>query len=398
MVAEGKMLVVSGEPRSGTSLMMKTIEALGIPVSGEQFMGEAMAAGDMERVPEEKRAEARANLEKRVDRMKELNPGGFYEMAGIVMQGIREINERVDGKAIKIITPGIMDRVAPNGRSTGTPMEIIDKIIFCLRDPRNVSLSQTNLDSMVEVAGLGQDWERFKNMLSPMRYMGSMGQFAAWYTGQSDEVKAKFLFVDYDAYIDDPQATVDAVVAHAESGSTAEQIAAAVGNVDESLRRSTEFTGWPENQQIEGDLSVQIYQAFKAQDAAAIAAGAAGAQENMQQKALEASRWTDEETWVDTAAGLYRSMMTDENSVKTNLIASLGQKREAGLIPDVCQYYSRDEANPYTVQRPADLGDLTRPTVKCARDNDNKPVEQCKVCWQRGWVVNGEPVGPQMKA
>lgn len=398
MVAAGKILIVSGEPRSGTSLMMKTLETLGIDIAGETFPGISRLSKAAESASGKRKEKLQDRLTKMESTTKKLNPGGFYEIPGVVMRGIRKVDDDTSGKAVKIITPGLMERVLPSGQTVGTPMDLVDKVIFCLRNPKNVSLSQTNLDSSVEIRGLGQEWENFRNPISPMRYVTHMGSFANWFANQPDEIRSKFKFIDYDNFIDNPQATVDAITSHIGYTPSAAQISDAVGNVDESLRRSTEFAGWPEKLQIEGDLAVRIYGAMKSGDTAQAVVVATETQEILHNMALESVRWTDEETWVDVNPSLYRSMLTDDNNVKTKLLESLTEKRDNDLIPDACRYYSRDTENTYNVARPSDLGTLTRPTVKCARDNDNKPLEQCKVCWQRGWMVNNKPVGPQMRA
>lgn len=39
MIPANQILVVTGDPRSGTSLMMQTLKALGVSVAGEEWPG-----------------------------------------------------------------------------------------------------------------------------------------------------------------------------------------------------------------------------------------------------------------------------------------------------------------------------------------------------------------------
>ena len=116
--------VVSGEPRSGTSLMMRLLEGLGLKVKGEELI-------------KGKEGRRRKNAE-------ELNPKGFYEVPGVVMRGIPDdALDDYEDHVVKLITPALMR----------TSYMHIGKVIFCLRDPREIALSQKGLSSPIEIAG-----------------------------------------------------------------------------------------------------------------------------------------------------------------------------------------------------------------------------------------------------
>lgn len=116
------MIVVTGLPRSGTSLMMSILKDLGVPILGERFF---------ENIEDERRAE----------RTKYLNPEGFYEVRNVVGRGIVKGYEENVGKAIKIVVPGILH----------TDPEAIEKVIFCLRNPLEILNSQKKLISGIEI-------------------------------------------------------------------------------------------------------------------------------------------------------------------------------------------------------------------------------------------------------
>lgn len=116
------MIIVSGEPRSGTSMMMKILKELGIDIIGEEFLG----------------------------RGKNYNPTGIWEVYGIPNAGIdaetlsgkkgRRVSAAVNdithepllGECIKLTTLGLLK----------SDPAFISGIIYCLRDPREVIVSQ----------------------------------------------------------------------------------------------------------------------------------------------------------------------------------------------------------------------------------------------------------------
>jgi hypothetical protein len=108
------MIIVSGQPRSGTSLQMMILRELGISIAGQK----------------------RPN-----DAKKENNPLGTWEVPKIVLNGLTKnikegkvptiLSEPITEDAIKLITVGLMC----------TDYSLIDKVIFCIRDPREICTS-----------------------------------------------------------------------------------------------------------------------------------------------------------------------------------------------------------------------------------------------------------------
>lgn len=102
------MIVVSGEARSGTSLMMLILNKLGMEVAGEKYL---------------------------TDRTPEMNPSGIWEVRGTPYQSLTpELLKdfEIEADAIKIMSHKIWL----------SDDDLIDKIIWMVRDPREVIVSQ----------------------------------------------------------------------------------------------------------------------------------------------------------------------------------------------------------------------------------------------------------------
>ena len=90
------MIVITGAPRTGTSMMMQTIDILGFPVVGEKFSD---------------------------TNIPEFNPKGYYELpTEEITSGI--LDDRYRGKAVKLFAQGLQKTIDYN----------INKLIVCRRD------------------------------------------------------------------------------------------------------------------------------------------------------------------------------------------------------------------------------------------------------------------------
>jgi len=394
------MTVVSGEPRSGTSLMMQTLALLGVPIIGDEYPGDAAFRAQLKAAEsEEKRHQG---MTQRMERARALNPRGFWEVSGVVMQGVRHAREEFKGKAIKIVTHGLYERIGQYGRWIGTPPGLIDKIIMCVRNPEHIGVSQKDLSGQVEIVGPSMDqWINAPHPLSPTRYIRGMGAFLIW-LGQHeaehfDEITPKVLVVDFEQMHDEKVPTLSKIAAHLGITPNIEEIRKAHDNIDPLLRRATDFEGWAPEDAVEGDLATRIYRAIAAWDKEAICALVPETQACHDYHRKENVAWTDDaETWVNINPALARQIAANTNGVRDNLTKSLDQKRRGRLIPDACKHYKRDDTKKYTIERPDDLGNLTRSVVFCQRDQNAITVEQCKVCWQRGSTVDGIQHEPEM--
>jgi len=387
-----KITVISGEPRSGTSLMMQTLELLGVPIVGEKYPQASRAAPPPGKAAEDPVRQRRSErMARRLEHARRMNPRGFYEIPGVVMRGLRRLEDDLKGKAIKIITNGLCERTLPNGKTVGTPWKLIDRIVYCVRDPRHVAVSQKDLSSGVEVAAPGGDqWVHAPGPISPLRYVQSMGAMVAWLCDDYDRITERMLIVDYEQMHTD--APLAAIAEHLGVSPGVEQLQAAAGNIDPLLKRSTEFEGWPEAWEVEGALAERIYAAVRALDRPALEALRGELEEMAAHWRLERTRFVDTEygTWVTMAADLCRKVRTDEELRRRIRL-------HVSLRPCRCGHYDVDENHTYAIPRPADLGDLVRPMVSCGRDDDLKTYEECKHCWQRGWTVDGVQLDAQRR-
>ena len=397
-----KMTVVSGEPRSGTSLMMQTLALLGVPIVGDEYPGDAAMQARLAGAEGAELDHRQTQLTKRMERSHALNPRGFWEVSGVVMQGVRHARDDFKGKAVKIITHGLYERQEANGRWVGTPAALIGKIILCVRNPEHIGVSQKDLSGLVEIVGPSVDqWINAPQPLSPTRYVRGMGGFLIWLAQHGaehfDAMADKVLVVDYEDMRTEPATTLAAIAEHLDIVPEPEQYAAALDNIDPLLNRATDFKGWPDKDAVEGVLAERIYQAIKAWDKEAICALAAETQAVHDYHRKENMAWTDDaDTWVNVCPALYRQMKANVNRVHDNLRKSLVTQRRGRLLPDACKHYSRNAEKTYTIERPDDLGPLTRAGVWCKRDENMTTVEACKLCWQRGSTVDGVEHGPEM--
>ena len=396
-----KVCVVSGEPRSGTSLMMDTVRILAGDESivGSKYpMLEQIDKAIAEAVDDKIRERLVTRRAESMARMSKLNPRGFWELPGAVVRGLTSMEEDYKGKAIKIITRGLYRRALPNGRVVGTDPSLVDKVILCIRNPRHIALSQRDLSGPVAVPDEdnSDQWVPARMPISPLRFLGDMGMFVGWLSEAAnwDAMRPKILVVDYEDMHDAPP--IAAIAAHLGISTDSRRISAALANVDPLLKRSTEWTGWLPEHAAEGVLADDIYAALKAWDRNAFAAVKGEVDGLVSEQRLEQARWLDEEhTWVTLGPSLWRSILVNENNVRVNLVQSLEHKRQYRLLPSQCVHYSRSTEHSQTIKRPVDLGDLVQPLVVCARDGDEKALQQCKHCWLKGSIVNGKRVPPQ---
>ena len=257
-----KVVIVSGEARSGTSLMMQTLQCLGVPLVGSQYLTDE-AAYDLLRAqstgPEAITDKHRALLEQSVfedlveedgrvlgvvsdgkfwplnpeysqwaqgmllhlKHTRQANPKGYYEDAETVLAGFSEVKPEWLGKAMKVITQSIYVHAKVGGGTAGIPQEHVDKILLCIRNPQQLAESQQAL------------WTDGPQGLSPLRYLHGMGAFLQWARNNYELIAPKVLLLDYDEMMSENPPLED-IVNHLDIEPTAAQFAAARANM--SLR------------------------------------------------------------------------------------------------------------------------------------------------------------------
>lgn len=109
-------IVVCGEGRCGTSLMMQTLKLLGVPVSAPPFIKEHKG-------------------------LEEFNPKGYYELSETV-NGIKD--DSYNGKAVKLFANGLKH----------TEDKYIGKIIRMKRNRIDACISYEKIKNKAETTGL----------------------------------------------------------------------------------------------------------------------------------------------------------------------------------------------------------------------------------------------------
>jgi hypothetical protein len=350
--------IVSGEPRSGTSLMMQTLGLLGLDIAGHKLSIDRKGR-------------------KRTERAQYLNPKGFYEIPGVVMRGFdAEKLGDYKGKAIKLITPGMVRTMKDE-----KVREHVNKIIFCLRHPKEIALSQRKLASAVEVAVDG-DWKYFPETLpaSPKRYVKAISWLVLWVQGNMD-IWQNVHLSNYERMLTDPEGAIKDIIKYLEIEPTEEQIQQAIDNIDTSLYRSTkDAVEWEDPEQ--GALAEALYEGIctntmKHIDETMIDDIA----EMMRVDRLENIRWLDDEefgTWTRMTASLWRGVEINNNNVRVNL--QKGAVKRHVQWSTRCAYYNR-KGEEYVIPRPDDIGPLVRNKVRCEYHGEDKTREQCYKCW-----------------
>lgn len=216
----GGVIVVSGCPRSGTSLMMLLMrEALGENrIFGEKFPqlrkrealnakpGDARHAWRLYSLNEEKKDDPDWFVQ-----TKDMNPNGFWECLFTTQgihwargraHGLDDLLEKEKSPVCKIVSQGL-------ARSDA---KYIKKVIFMLRDPGSVAKSQERLKRKLDVIDLENRKKRdlFKGIIVNNTQMFLQVTLAAaqWMKEHPD---VPVHFVEYDALLDNPSSVLDGV-------------------------------------------------------------------------------------------------------------------------------------------------------------------------------------------
>jgi len=336
------MIVVTGEPRSGTSLMMRIVNSLGLEIAGKQN-------------PQNKKLS-----EKRKERAKYLNPEGFWEVPGVVSRGIRteEQLKEYEHKAIKIITWGLSNTVKP-------AIDKIDKIIFCLRSPREIVVSQQKLVSNIEVATEdGWQFSPENTKIDFKKYIMSVGGYIL--KSSETDLWNKTLVVDYEELINGGWGQIKRISNFLEVPYNPES----KNLIKKELYRSIKVPHI-------NDLAEEIYNSIKIKNFSKVLKPI---REYVKEKIIEKTRWIDDteyRTWVIAGWDLHKSLATNNNGVKDKLVDSARHR----YLPTECEYYN-PTGEEYTIDRVEQLGPLTRTKIKCEYKKEEVTREQCFNHWQ----------------
>lgn len=190
MSADGFVIIVSGLPRSGTSLMMQMLDAGGVPV-----------LTDGQREPD-------------ID-----NPRGYFELEAV--KGIAHDPHFLDtaqGKAVKMV-----HALLPH-----LPLDRSYRVIFMRRNLDEVLASQRKMLDRQGRAGAALTDTQLKAV-----YTNQLQQVHRWLTQQADQIRV--LEIDYAGVVLNPKAIARAVNHFLGSALKEDAMASAV---DPSLHRN----------------------------------------------------------------------------------------------------------------------------------------------------------------
>ena len=261
------MIVVAGNPRSGTSLMMCCIvKALGEDsIAGHKFPQEAnkeIAIAKMAKVAPLARAirtytrsKYPQNSDEAMAMVKDMNPNGFWEcpftVTGIAWRNNPDIQSLLqdidDGtiKAIKLVNSGLY----------ATDPSYVDKVIYMVRSPQNIAKSQERLRREAKFTlkdGRVVDLYEFGVINNPKFYLANTSKYAKWRVQNPDK---EVLQIHYDDLVKTPAQTLSIIGEFASIANLSDSASL----INTSLNRSvvdlpTEGDGWAEATTVHNKL------------------------------------------------------------------------------------------------------------------------------------------------
>ena len=272
------MIVVSGCPRSGTSLMMSCL----LEVFGENLIlgskwpfSERMEARQKQGANEDDKhyairmyleRKADPNRDKEMEKTKDMNPNGFWEcqftVEGVFYRfGMADLLEELEREAIDTSdTDKHICKIVSQGLARSDP-RYISKIIFMMRPPRAVAKSQERLKRVFfkDAQGTPIDLSDYFKIQTPEMFIKVTTQVSAWLLRHS---YIPFLLVNFDDLVNDPAKQFVRIQEFIGTG----DFSPAISRIEPRLRRSN-----PED--VEHDLweeSEVIYEKFCAGDYAGV--------------------------------------------------------------------------------------------------------------------------------
>jgi len=163
------IIVVSGMPRSGTSMMMKILDACEIPLLVDDF-----------REPDED------------------NPRGYYEFNRVKdLESDNSWLKLACGTAVKIVSPLLQYMDMDKG--------VKYKVIFMLRDIEEILASQKRMADR-----LGHAWDIIEDGILKQNYSVHLEQIRKWLEKQRN---IDLLYLNYAEVVSDPVPAIKSIVA-----------------------------------------------------------------------------------------------------------------------------------------------------------------------------------------
>lgn len=239
------MIVISGCPRSGTSLMMLLHkEALGEGrIIGSQWMGidPKYKDGHIKECVEYAKDKQNPTWKKEQEQSKAMNPNGFWECPWTV-RGVQWVqNPPEKDKVCKIVSQGL---------ANSNP-QYIDKVVMMVRHPWSVVNSHKNLKINFPFAS--NTTNKDIGNTNPQMYINVTYSVCKWILANDP----KILLVNYEDLIYDPDKTVDRVKSFVGEGDWDK----AKSHINKKLQRNSPEN--PENADESWDLALDIHNKFK---------------------------------------------------------------------------------------------------------------------------------------
>lgn len=280
------MIIVSGCPRSGTSMMMRIMRdvfgeerILGEERPQERAIPDTTSATEIQQYIADKRKEKQP--EDRQKRARDMNPNGYFEMAfsvrGVFYQPQHEdlLNEIVAEEKPRVC------KIVSQGLARSDP-RYIDKIIYMARDPRAVAKSQERLgrdNPMDPESAPVKDGE--KVLIRSVSMFNQVSIAAAHWLDNHRDIPV--YIVNYDHLLDDPVPVLDAIQEFLGEG----DFSMAQDLIDQSLRRSA-----PEDLEGEAaDFAAHIFPSMLNGNWSVVTKAAKALMEERRTKKKEVTSW-----------------------------------------------------------------------------------------------------------
>jgi len=260
------MIVVSGCPRSGTSL---TMDMFRVALGEDRILGEKWPARMDKDIAErgENETEARhaarmymmdktgrkEKADKKRAKTLQMNPNGFWEMPWTV-GGVRYLPQLVSEYKTAKDTPLKVCKVVSQGLACSCPSRI-SQVVYLLRHPRKVAKSQENLSGRFPGDEHPEKDGKEAKVHSVSMFLQVTLQAAQWFL---ENPSIPTLVVEYDDMLEDPDTGVGAIETFIGEGDWNK----AKARINPKLKRSE-----PENRSgPEWVLAEALYECVKTKD------------------------------------------------------------------------------------------------------------------------------------
>lgn len=308
------MIIISGCPRSGTSLMSSILREV---VGAENFHGAKWPqegklkqfkknATELDLYVRNKTAPGWDNED-----YKDLNPNGFWEGRWTV-KGCSRYDVR----------PGPLEgaKIVSQGLAQSNP-EAISRVIYMVRDPRAVAKSQERLKRKFQDAGTVHSPEMFINVHTAA---------ARWIVAH----KPDLVTLDFDDLLADPVTALASLDAWTGEAGFPGRFAEHAGKIRQRLRRSADHETPEQSQQDDAwEDAEEVYEALKTGDFAAIA-GRERKKKDPQRR-VHCTRFG-----AQVPAAICRHCLEDETT--RNNLRKTAQQRKIAWLREPCVYECRE--------------------------------------------------------